>query len=1133
MNILRKYLSVSLVLILLVSLAPVNAAEPPAGDKVLSGKVINEITTNSISGATVSAVNSTSKHFTAISDINGTYSLELPKDTYVVTCSADGYEDVITTVVIKNKNIVQDFILNPNPTITILSLTATPSSFTEGTVDTVSLNSTIDGTPSDYNWTQIAGPSVSITPTSAYCADVNVSNLDVLADTDLFFELNVSNGTETATKQVNVHVLSQVDETPVDVSKYMRIGGSTDIVTKFENNGIEWALYNTGGTLKATPISTTKDVVHSVDLPGYIHDILVVNYSGMSYAIVAGDSEGIIVVDINDPSNMNFVSATKLNYYFDGVNFTEGGGAILYDNNKSGTRGPAVALETDGTDLYIANHDYGIQKTALANVLNASGPVLEVDETLKIDSEKLTLLYAGEKPWGQPNSVKLHNGKLFVTLSELGFGIFDPDTLEQVGGYNLYTDTSFNEDYFGNMNVSEQVSSDPGTSESYLDDFTGMPDYRQVNFEILQVWKDSSDELTPWADFDRYGKFYYIARTLDIAEDNGKTIAYVAYALGGVVAVNITGYDTANSDNMLTGTLLGFFPAAPTHGMITTGSDPSSFLPFEGAGILKESGFTDIKVSGDNVYVTEHFGGLIILDQYNHSNANWNGSNSPYDNDDIEEIHDPEFENIISYNMSPSNPLDDESLPVAYYDTPVVLTTEELYGHGKSLMLMDTIDLENAGSLDVLECSGAGGLIFVDINLPSSEGFEIVSVYPTTDEIGAAPDGSPIPLISLGHTMGVDASSGYLYVSDGPNGVSAWELFNESGNQLAVPQLVANTLQEEFPVTVDGVTIYPASHSRNVVFDPIHSITWSLGDSSGLRKVPVLDVENGVAMVGAPLHLNLTQADCYEHNADWGNIEVLNYQDHAYDVVIKDNYAYVADGSNGLTVWDITKTLEAAYVSNIGATKEKPAIGRASGVRLWTNNTDGKVYAFMASGPYGIGVVDVTDPTDMELIKVFEPRKFEDEKVIAADGKAVSVEVVGNVVYLTYDSFGFVTYNISDLIKPLPPGIDPTQIWKTNNSGTLMYDHRPDVISRFKLQYLPEYADWDGAALRMDYRQVDGNLIFYIAYGTAGAVCLDMTDPATPELISVTETVGECIDVEHINGVLYCADGFGGIAVLR
>ena len=85
-----------------------------------------------------------------------------------------------------------------------------------------------------------------------------------------------------------------------------------------------------------------------------------------------------------------------------------------------------------------------------------------------------------------------------------------------------------------------------------LDDFTGMPDYRQAAYEITVVWHDKNpdDQPAPWAAFDRYGKFYYRARKVDVATfDSGpgaeKTIAYIAYALGGLQAIDVTGYKTA------------------------------------------------------------------------------------------------------------------------------------------------------------------------------------------------------------------------------------------------------------------------------------------------------------------------------------------------------------------------------------------------------------------------------------------------------------------------------------------------------------------------------------------------------------------------------------------------------------
>ena len=99
------------------------------------------------------------------------------------------------------------------------------------------------------------------------------------------------------------------------------------------------------------------------------------------------------------------------------ITYTEGGGDILAGNEISSIQAPVAALETDGITLYIADNEYGIHKTALANLLGTTGPVLEADGTLLIDQEKYTLQYAGENPWGGPIDLKLYGGKLPVVYS--------------------------------------------------------------------------------------------------------------------------------------------------------------------------------------------------------------------------------------------------------------------------------------------------------------------------------------------------------------------------------------------------------------------------------------------------------------------------------------------------------------------------------------------------------------------------------------------------------------------------------------------------------------------------------------------------------------------------------------------
>jgi hypothetical protein len=265
-------------------------------------------------------------------------------------------------------------------------------------------------------------------------------------------------------------------------------------------------------------------------------------------------------------------------------------------------------------------------------------------------------------------------------------------------------------------------------------------------------------------------------------------------------------------------------------------------------------------------------------------------------------------------------------------------------------------------------------------------------------------------------------------------------------------------------------------------------------------------------------------------------------QDHAYSAALAGPLAFTADGSNGLTVYDLSKdptdttNSNGFVVANIGGdTNSQPDLGRVSGVALWDDTSTGTSYAFVAAGSRGIAVVDVSNVQDnnMSVIKIFEPIKMEGDKVGKADGKSVAVKIVGDHVFFTYDSFGVVAYSIADLIEPLIPGTDPQDIWEKNG-----VDQRPEATARFKLQDTSFFGSadlegWGGGAAGMDVVSVNGRNFFYIAYGDAGVIKIDWTDPATPVLMEHANTVGYASDVVVINGRVYAADSGGGLALLK
>lgn len=939
-----------------------------------------------------------------------------------------------------------------------------------------------------------------------------------------------------------------------------RIGGAVTSVNTFNYDNSEWTVFNIANELKATQVSSIKSTEYSLEVDGFINDIVVLNQDDKTYALLAMGDEGISAVNITDPLNMVVEASTKINYLQEGLTWTEGGGDIVPDNIISSSRASisSLAIYDDGDvntpiQLLIGDEDYGIHKTSLSNLFDTVNG-RELDGTLKIESEVFTLQYAGENPWGGPKDLKLfgegNGARLFVARGFLGIAIYNPQTLEQVGQYNLYTDATENnrgEDWFIDMDVSNEVQS------GNLDICTGMPDYNQASYEIVSVWKGGVVAPTPWADFDRYGKYYYDARKIDIATFTGtnKTIAYIAYGLAGVVAVDVTGYDTAvarvdctANAGFLEPTFMGYAPAVPAHGPDKmTGEQSESLFPYFGAGKLVESGVVDVKVDSVNnkVYFSDHFAGLSILDNADDPTTKWHGPNgiNGYSNDTSAPLGDhwPDYEFVTSYDMTPIS-LDDEAMPKFLFELPLLLTTGEVSGHGSIFTLSQGFDPINNANVDVLLTAGGGGLSFLDLVVGTDQAnssFTSLVHFATTDEIGAAADGTATQEINIGHSEGITAYRNLLVLADGPHGISAWQIADEQCIPTDDVHIVANSLQDEYPVDVDGVTIYPAPHAYDVIFDNSTLSALVMTQSRGVRRIN--NYLEGT--LDLPKLLYPTNMDIFEHNKDAGNVvDFLKMQDHAYDVALKGTLAFTADGSNGLTVYDLSKdptiSTSGYIVSNLGGeTDSQPSLGRATGVKLWTDQATSKTYAFVASGHAGIGVVDVSDESNMILIKVFEPIKIEDDTVGKADGKSSAVQIVGDNAFFTYDSFGIVSYSIADLISPLIEGTDPTSIW-----GSQVVDQRPTALARFKLQDetlfgSAELSEFSGGATGMDVVSVNGRNLFYVAYGDAGLIKIDWTNPSLPILMEHSNTVGSAADVVVINGRAYVADGSGGLVLFK
>ena len=974
-----------------------------------------------------------------------------------------------------------------------------------------------------------------------------------------------------------------------------QVGGATTAVTYYTDGTVEWTLYSMANRLAATRIGITKESVTEITVPGYIQHITVVSYNSQSYALLSMGGKGIGVVDISNPAAMVYQRTMTVNYMTPAYTYSDGGGTVFTEpaSTVPHTSGPVndLLVYNDGMvdQLLIANGAFGIQKTALANLMGAAA-----DGVLPIDgAQAWTLKYAAENPYGGPLSLKLHGGRLYVALGFLGIGIYDPATLTRTGAYNLYADcnNSAQEDWFGYPN---RKPSCPGTSVTVVAggvDADGMTTYLQAAEEL---GNKSSLTSYPWAEFDRYGKYYYNARTMDMVDlpaaggQSARTVAFIAYSLGGLVAVDVT--------NPAAPTYEGYVPAAPAHGPDEPpiNVDKKGILSHFGSGMLKEGGVMDVRVvpdptaaGGYRAYYTDHFAGLVVVRGAHAPAANWRNGSGNFNNNTDARVFWPDYEFVTSYDMTPV-PVGDESMPRfltadsnGNYTAPMMLVTGEINGHGGALFLMASGNHAAAGQVDAVQSSGGGGVSFVDFIDLTSNGVAVASRFAvpvnlvSTNEIGAYVDGSAGQPIAIGHAEGVTVSGNFLYLADGPHGVSVWRIANGL-TPIDDLHLVANTLQDEYPLP--GSTVMPAPHAFKVGFGADANQAYVMSQSLGMRRINVAAVNSGIAREGAPALLDAA-GGIFEHNTEAGNVGLVTItgQDHAYGVAFHGKYGIVADGDNGLTVYDTTAVAgsAASVVGNIGdseGTTGKPPLGRAASVKLWTDPATNRKFAVVAAGAYGISVVNMTAFLDSglplnvtrDLVKTFEPLKADDDNAFgSADGKSVDVHVIDNVAYFSYDSFGLVAYRMADLIQPVaeyepvvkpvgqPVGICATaDVTKLSAKQGGVGECRPIAVGYFKLQKLVDYADLDGGALYMTPQYFPANtpiddgsgstyvldtprLLFYVAYGDAGVIKLDWSNPASPVLMAIKDTVGQAVGTAIANGRVYVADGAGGLVVFR
>jgi hypothetical protein len=925
------------------------------------------------------------------------------------------------------------------------------------------------------------------------------------------------------------------------------IGGAIDRVAQFDNSGTAWVAYSVGSSLVTTQpgngnVSAPR---YRLDLAGVIEDIEVVMVEARRVALVAMGRSGVAAVDLTNPAAPALIASARV-MIDRTIPMTVDSGGNEYPDFRIFGPGEVVATASDGTSAWLADHRFGIHKIALATLLNPASRL--ADGSLPVESQLFTLTVPHEDSmWGTPTDLRLYEGRLFATLGVLGLAIYDPATLEKVGGYNLYLDTSMKQSRFYGADVKTKVQS--GDGGLFLDAATGMPDYRQAQFELTSVLRDGLSAPTPWYDLARGGHFFYSALSLDIAKFGERTIAYIAYNNAGLVAVDVSGFGAATPAAPLAGSYLAYLPAVMPSAMDDEEKDDGSSGLWAMAGLemYGETGTRHVAVNGTQVWVSDHLGGLISVGGADDPAAHWRGPAASYDNDTdgIPGNTIPPWEFVTSFDMTPvdAGGVFAEPLPAWLYQAPALLATGEAgTGHGRMTLVAPNANFTTAGTLDLVLATQAYGLVYadiVDLSAPSmTDRYAVLGAIGGVDAFRINVDGTPTGLVDLSETTGTHVSGRYLYVADAPHGAYAFRIRDSEGTFLEAPEFVGATLPGLVSATIGGVETYPIHHAKGALFDRGSSSILVPSGGWGLRRGNVAAIENGQSSLSSPALITVRLRDLFEHKTTFHpGSDLINGPDRAFDVAVKDGLAYVADGVQGLTIYDLARdpvTDPGFVVSNLGGNSSGGSSGAqaiAYAIALWYDPETGKTYAFMAANRAGIAVIDVTNPATPSYVKVFQPYLEQEEgKIGAADGTGLAVKVLGDNVVLGYGSFGAVVYRIADLIAPLPAGVDPQTIWDRTGA----FDHRPKAVSELRIWEIPgyEYVDeLDGTVKGLDIEQVGGRIV-WIAHGV-GVARVDYANPQKPVLLQWLDMTGDVASVHHADGRVYVATSRGGLWILK
>ena len=230
----------------------------------------------------------------------------------------------------------------------------------------------------------------------------------------------------------------------------------------------------------------------------------------------------------------------------------------------------------------------------------------------------------------------------------------------------------------------------------------------------------------------------------------------------------------------------------------------------------------------------------------------------------------------------------------------------------------------------------------------------------------------------------------------------------------------------------------------------------------------------------------------------------------AEGIFLVDQTAYVADGSSGLQVIDVSDPQNPAIIGSA----DTP--GSARGVFVIDQT------AYVADGSYGLQVIDVSDPQNPAIVGSTN-----------TPGLARGVFVIDQTAYVADGSYGLQIIDVSDRLDPYIVGSVDTPGEAT---GVSVIGQTAYVAALYAGLQVIDLSDPENPAIIGSLFEYAARGVFVIdrtAYVTSGGLdIIDVSDPQNPAITGSVDTPGFADEVVVIGQTAYVADYNSGLQAI-